>query len=196
MKKRKLRKKHIPSFYFTKISKSGNKLNELIEIPLILEMKNGEFYAGMMEDREKRTISVTDCRKLVNRKISAINPYTERVWEECSGDDFFTSFPMKTIKNIFCAKDESLLLDQMLDLSINPWYGSIKGIICDWNQTGKHSKFCNEDLHNAMTKLYKDGNEFHNADYDNPKPEKERKEFDAAFQTIRRFIIENKGRIP
>lgn len=180
-----------------KISKRGNELNELIETPIILEMKDGKFYAGIVRDHEKRTVSITDCQKLVNKKISEINPhYTERVWEEYSKDDFFTSFPMKLIKNIFCAKDESLLLDQVLDLSINPWYGSIKGIMCDWNQTGKHSKYCNEDLHNAMTEFYKVGNEFYETDYDNPKSEKERKEFDTAFQTIRRFIIENKGGIP
>ena len=38
MRKQRLRKKHIPSFYFTKVLKRRSVIEELFTVPIILEM--------------------------------------------------------------------------------------------------------------------------------------------------------------
>src|SRR5690242_20857866 len=69
-----------------------------------------------------------------------------------------TLFPYTTLfRSIYRAKDESLNLEQMLELSINPYQKLVKGINCTWVEDKKHSKNCDEDLHESLSKLYKEG---------------------------------------
>jgi hypothetical protein len=185
MRRKRLRKKHIPSFYFETIHKRRKEIEELISVPVIFEMKNGEYYAGVIDEYiEGRVICLFSCKQFVDQEIDL--DYTEKTWKDC---DIMADFPIKDIKNIFCAKDESLTLEQILELSINPYRTTLKGIDCEWIDSGKHSEKCDEDLHESLAKLYKEGSA-------RQETERKREEFKKAFDTIRRFILENKGRIP
>lgn len=184
MKKKRLRKKNIPSFYFTRVSKIGKIIDDLIEVPIVLELKDGKFFAGYIDDCENRVINVFSCKKLVNKKVR--EGYREKTWQPY---DIMAWFPFKDIKNIYRAKDESLSLEQILELTINPYAKPAKGIQCTWIEDGKHSDNCDEDLHESLTKLYKEGDAHQDT-------KKKREEFKKAFYVVRRFIIENNGRIP
>lgn len=193
LKKLRLRKKHIPSFHFKKVPKIRNVIEELFTFPVILEMKNGKFFAGVIDDYESRIIVLFMPKQLVDKKISEKNPsYTEHVWEdyfEDTKDSLFADIPMKDIKNIYRAKDESLALDLMLELVLNPFQKPNKILECNWAEDKIHADDCDEDLHESLTKLYEDGRGYQKTDEDRTK-------FDKAFRVIRRFIIENNGRIP
>ena len=190
MRKQRLRKKHIPSFYFTKVLKRRSVIEELFTVPIILEMMNGEFFAGAIDDYlEGRTIAIFAPHQLIDKEISEKDPfYTERMWEDHS-KEIFEYFSLKDIKNIYRAKDESLLLSQILELVLNPFQKPVKVIECDWRENGKHSDNCDEDLHEALAKCAKAGTTYY-------KSKNEQGEFQKAFDIIRRFIIDNNGRIP
>ena len=190
MRKKRLRKKHIPSFYFIKVPKLRNAIEELVTVPVILEMKDGEFFAGAIDDYlEGRTIAIFAPHQLVDKEISEKDPfYTERMWEDHS-KEIFEYFLLKNIKNIYRAKDKSLLLSQILELVINPFQRPVKGIECNWTEDGEHSENCDEDLHESLVKCAKAGTEHY-------KSEKEVEEFQKSFDIIRKFIIDNNGRIP
>jgi len=192
MKKKRLRKEHIPSFYFTRVPKRRSNIEELISFPVILEMKNGDIYAGAVDDYgDFRIIQIVifACKKIVKREISDVEAYTEKIWEDYSDDGDFAYFLLKDIKNIYRAKDKSLILDEVLEISINPMRGLVKGIECGWAENGTHAENCDEDLHESLVKLLKIG-------HNNSKSEHEREELARSFNNIRRFIIENKGKIP
>lgn len=184
MKKIRLRKKNIPTFYFKRIAKRSKDLDELIETPVILELKDGNFYAGFIDDCEKRIIDIFTCKHLVHKKIG--EHYKEKMWKDY---DIMAFFPFEDIKNIYRAKDESLNLEQMLELTINPYRMPVKGIECAWLTDKKHSKNCDEDLHESLAKLYREGST-HQGN------KKGREELKNAFNVVRRFILENNGRIP
>lgn len=193
LRKIRLRKKHIPSFHFTKVPKIRSVIEELFTFPVILEMKDGSFFAGAIDDYERRIIVLFMPKELVDKKISEKNPaYTERVWKDYSEDrmdSLFADIPMKNIKNIYRAKDESLSLDLMLELVLNPFQKPVKVLECKWSEDKKHADDCDEDLHESLAKLYEDGLSKQKTDEDKIK-------FDKAFHVVRRFIIENNGRIP
>ena len=69
MKKILLRKKNIPTFYFKRVVKRGKDINELIETPVILEMKDKNFYAGFIDDCENRIVDIFTCKRLVHKKV-------------------------------------------------------------------------------------------------------------------------------
>lgn|SRR5690348_9234973 len=184
MKKIRLRKKNIPTFYFKRVVKRGKDINELIETPVILEMKDKNFYAGFIDDCENRIVDIFTCKRLVHKKVGG--QYKEKTWKDY---DIMAWFPFNDIKNIYRAKDESLNLEQMLELSINPYQKLVKGINCTWVEDKKHSKNCDEDLHESLSKLYKEGSAHQDT-------KRKREEFKKAFTVVRRFIIENNGRIP
>lgn len=191
MKNKRLTKKHIPSFYFTRVPKRRKAIEELSDVPIILQMKTGQFYAGIIDDYDNGII-LYGVKEFVNKEISETKPqYKEKVWETYFEEESFGNVLLKDIKNIYRAKDGSLMLDQMLDLTINPWNTTVKGIECNWEDEGKHSNGCDEDLHESLKKLYNAADvEHRRLDY------KKRKELNNAFQIIRRFIIDNKGKIP
>jgi len=170
-----------------KISKA---IEKLFTVPVILEMKNGEFFAGAIDDYiSGRVIAIFAPHQLVDKEISTKDPfYTERLWEDHS-KEIFEYFSLKDIKNIYRAKDESLLLSQILDLVLNPFQRPIKGIECNWTEDKKHSENCDEDLHESLVKCAKAGMEYY-------KSEKEKEDFQKSFDIIRKFIINNNGKIP
>ncbi len=184
MKKIRLRKKSIPSFYFKRIPKQRTDWDKLIETPIILELKDGNFYAGLIDDYEKRIIDIFTCKHLVHKKVG--EHYKEKIWKDY---DIMAFFPFGDIKNIYCAKDGSLNLEQMLELTINPYRIPVKGIECAWLTDKKHSKNCDEDLHESLAKLYKEGSAHQDS-------KRKRDELINAFNVVRRFILENNGKIP
>ncbi len=184
LKKIRLRKKHIPSFYFKKVAKRRKDIEELIEVPVILEMKDGGYYAGLIDDYESGLVILFTCKQFVPEEIDLY--YSENNWIDYNT---MADFPLKEIKNIYCAKDDSLNLEQILEISINPYNKILKGIECKWVETRRHSENCNEDLHESLAKLYKDGNTHQST-------ERKREAFKKAFYVVRRFILENNGKIP
>ena len=188
---KRLRKKHIPSIHFQKVKKQKSAIEDLINFPVILEMKKGQFYSAYIDDYlDGGGISTYECSELMELEISDIFPYDkEKQWKDMTENDLFEDFDLKDIKNIYRAKDEDLPLVDVRTLALNPTYEPIKGIECDWMEEGHHSRSCNNDLHESLVKIYNVGaNTF--------KSKKELNEYGMAFNIVRRFIIENGGKIP
>ena len=188
---KRLRKKHIPSIHFVRVKKQKTVLEDLINVPVILEMKDGRFYGAYVDDYlHGGAIAVYECNRLSEDFISDITQYdTEKQWKDMSESEIFEYFDLKQIKNIYRAKDEDLALSEVLTLALNPLYKPIKGIECDWLSSGMHSKSCDNDLHEALSKIYTVGSRTY-------KSKKEYNKFGEDCEVIRRFIIENGGKIP
>jgi len=191
LKKKRLRKKHIPSFNFKKISKRRSIIENFLDLPIIMEMKDGSFYAGYIDDYIiGGVIAIYSCKKLVTKQISNSSSDTEKEWIDHGGEVSLEEFNLINIKNIYGPKDETNYLEDILQLTINPLYTPIKGIECNWGgDAKKHAHNCNEDLHESLSFIYKTGRI-------NLKNKAENRAFVKSFKIIRNFILENGGKIP
>ena len=179
---KRLRKKHIPSFYFKKVPKRQYAINELIGDPIIIEMKDHSIFAGILDDYIGRGFSIIDGKQCMKNECG------EWLWHDRGLLQGIEDFFFIEIKNLYTPKNPNLDYEDMLTLMINPTYQPLNYVHCEWNETGKHSKNCDDDLHESLSLLYKTSHSIKN--------EIQRNEFKTAFKRVRRFILENGGKVP
>ncbi len=180
---KRLRKKHIPSFYFKRVLKRQSAIDELFDKPVIIEMKDGSVFAGILDDYIGRGFMIVKGKECIK------NEYGEWIWQNREELQVLADFFFIDIKNLYTPKNPNLDYEDVLTLAINPTYHPPNYVHCEWHDTGRHSKECNNDLHEALGLLYKIG-------YQKLDSEDKRTEFKNAFNAIRRFILENGGKIP
>lgn len=178
---------------FEKVPKIKRVLEDMIDVPIIIELNDGTVVGGNIDDYvEPRRIALYNCRQLAD-DLSGWTEFTERFihMKDSLRPDFMPYFALPEIKKIWCAKDPDLYLDDVLKLWLNPHYKPVKGIECGYSDTGRHSRQCNRKLHEALTSLgtmansnIKEG-EF-----------KKQREISTAMVKIREYLIKQGAKIP
>ena len=137
---------------FVKVKKQKQVLDNMINKPIIFVYKKRKFeytYAARIDGYEMRTIFVYDLHLVVRSESNS------QEFEWLPTKDILPGFYLPEITSIYTPKDSGLGLKHAMESWLNPFVKPIRGIQCDWVKTGKHSKFCNDDLHEALSFIYK-----------------------------------------
>lgn len=152
---RKLKRKNLDPIKsnFKTVKKTRIVLDAMINQPVIFihKKQNLEYvYAALIDDYESRELCVYHLHLLVR---SHINP-KESEWLRVG--DFLHDFYVPEITKIYAPTDPDYGLEHAMSSWLNPFVKPIRGILCDWNGVSKrHSKYCNDDLHESLSFLYR-----------------------------------------
>jgi hypothetical protein len=160
----------------------------MVNEPMIIELKNGDVYGGMLDDEPERgMVSLYDCH-LLDKKC--------RRWidDDVIVPDPMPDFSVLDVKDIFVlpgGHKDAFTLDDVLQIYIDPHFRPLISVHCPWNGTNEHSTGCDKRLHEALSIMMTEGR----LRGDGRDKDRERK-LHESFSYLRRRLIMYGARIP
>jgi len=171
--------------FFRRVRKQEKFIDKELEEPIIIKTKDGETYAGIVDDEcEGKSILLIGTHLL---------DYDDD-WEQL--DEIFYIFEFEDISEIYGIKLDALNLEHVhltdvLELWNNPDHDIIKGTPCKWggNET-EHSVECETKIHEALSTMMK------TILYESTLSKSKKDNALIDFKTLVKYIVLNGGKIP
>ena len=179
------------------IGRKSTALQGMYDEPCIIEFKNGQVYAGNIDDYEDGTFWLYNC-KLLDKKKHEWKKHG--IMFESDGEvheDPMPGFTVSAIKDIYfmpCDYEETYATEDIMQFYINPHYKPLRGIKCDGGLEKPHSPECDGQLHDAL-KLLVSKSLYGNTKPDGKREEETEKMFEA-IECIRRWLLTYGAKIP
>jgi hypothetical protein len=135
--------------------RKSNFLKDIADVPLILVLRNGKVYGGMLDDYEEGVLWLHYCKQLDREKRQWQDPGFVIEDEGKITEDFEPHFLISEIRDILVLPEEYegspwFGLEDVLQLYIDPHHKPLRGIDCHWVQEKKHLPECDVKLHEAI----------------------------------------------
>lgn len=190
--------------------RKGRALEDLINEPLIVELRNGKVYGGRLDEYYYNgggVIALYSCKLLDKKSHKWADHDIMMKFEGKLMADPMPDFWIADTKEIFVLPEEYRIcnpsssdLEDALQIYIDPHYRPLTGVLCNWDvgegwKTEKdHTVECEARLHEALSFLVTEADRGISL---NPKNKDEnRRRFEDAYAYIRRRLLMYGARIP
>lgn len=166
-----------------------------VDIPIIMELKNGKVYGGRVDDYiEGGELAVYDCRLLDKKDHKWVDHDRMIEVEGKIMPDGLPYFRISNIQDIFVLPEQyadKLDLEDALQIYIDPHYKPVIGTRCNWGFEKEHSSECDSRLHEALSTLRTEASS-------GPRNQEDTRQtkLAEAFDYIRRQLLKFGARIP
>jgi len=148
--------------YFVRLTGSKSEvLEDLVEEALVVTLKNGKVYGGLLDEYYDGLIALHSCKLLDQMGYRWVDhDITVKSESKLIAADR-PEFRLSQVKDIFVLPEEhrdKLELDDVLQIYIDRHHKPLRGIECHWDpgeewQDKGHSPECDGRLHEALTLL-------------------------------------------
>jgi len=185
--------------------KSNALRDEDYDEPLIIELKNGKTYGGMLDEFEPYDggiVHLYSCKLLDKKGHRWVEHDMLTKFEGRTIRDFMPSFWLEDIENIFELSDDlkgRFYMDDVLQLYIDPHHNPLPKVECDWNPSlklSKHNPECDARLHEALSFLLTEMEVVSTSVSPQRRDGEPYKKFSESFEYVRRRLVMYGARIP
>jgi small nuclear ribonucleoprotein (snRNP)-like protein len=181
--------------YLRRLKGRKSKALRDVDIPIIIELKNGEVYGGRVDDYlEGGELVLYSCKLLDKESHRWVDHDRMIEFEGKVMPDDLPYFRIADIQDIFVLPRQyadKLDLEDVLQIYIDPHYKPVIGIKCNGGGETKHSSECDSHLHEALSVLRTEAS----LGPENRDRTRQRK-LAEAFDYIRRQLLKYGARIP
>jgi len=134
-------------------------LKDIINDPMIIELKNGKVYGGRLDEYYYNgggVIALYNCKLLDKSNHKWVDHDIMIKFEGKFMSDSMPDFWIADVKNVLISPEkyrDKLDLEDVLQIYIDPHYDHPTGVQCNWSHGRKYAPECDAHLHEALSLL-------------------------------------------